>query len=132
MILTRFAIITGAVAIWAMGSVAAQAFEQTPGASAPAPAAPVTVPAPQPDLSFGNETRETKLKKKIRGLKLPRIGKISVPKLPGVGKISVPKLNFGLDLMYGSSEPADTGLGFSADTPTDDDLTILGKFKRRF
>ena len=130
MMRTRFAITTGALAIWAMGSVAAHSFEQTP--AAPAPAAPVTVPAPQPDLSFDDKTRVTGPKKKGRSLKLPVVGKISVPKLPGVGKISVPKLNFGLDLMYGSSEPADTGLGFSADLPTDDDLTILGKFKRRF
>ncbi len=116
---TRFAILSGAAAIWAMGSMAAQAFEQT--SVVPAPAAPISAPAAQPDLSFDTKTTQAEPKKKGRGLKLPV-----------VGKISLPKLNFGLDLMYGSSEPADTGLGFSADTPTEDDLTILGKFKRRF
>ena len=124
---TRFAILSGAAAIWAMGSMAAQAFEQTSVVPAP-----ISAPAAQPDLSFDTKTTQAEPKKKGRGLKLPVVGKISLPKLPGVGKISVPRLNFGLDLMYGSSDPADTGLGFSADTPTEDDLTILGKFKRRF
>ncbi|GBE43961.1 hypothetical protein BMS3Bbin10_02045 [bacterium BMS3Bbin10] len=119
---TRFAILSGAVVVWAMGSVAAQAFEQK--LLDPAPAASIAVPAQsQPNLSFGSEIRESKPKKKGRGLKLP-----------GVGKLSIPKLNFGLDLMYGSPETADTGLGFSADPGAtgDDDLTILGTFKRRF
>lgn len=117
----RFAILSGAVAAWAMGSVAAQAFEQTP--LAPAPAAAVTVPAPQPqpDLFFGSDIKEAEPKKKGRGLKLP-----------GIGKLSIPKLDFGLDLMYGSQESVDTGLGFSNDPAAEDGLTILGTFKRRF
>ena len=130
MIQNRFAIVAGAVALWAMGSVAAHAFEQTP--VAPAPAAPVMTPAPQPNLSFGDATAQAEPKKKGRGLKLPVVGKISVPKLPGAGKLSVFKLDFGLDLMYGSPASDDTGLGFSADPPADGDLTILGKFTRRF
>lgn len=114
----RFAILSGAVAAWAMGSVAAQAFEQR----TLAPAAAVTVPAqPQPDLFFGSDIKEAEPKKKGRGLKLP-----------GIGKLSFPKLDFGLDLMYGSQESADTGLGFSNDPAGDDGLTILGTFKRRF
>ncbi len=116
----RFAILFGAVAAWAMGSVAAQAFEQTP--LAPAPAGAVTVPAqPQPDLFFGSDIKEAEPKKKGRGLKLP-----------GIGKLSFPKLDFGLDLMYGSQESAETGLGFSTDPAAEDGLTILGTFKRRF
>lgn len=113
---TRIAMLS--VAVWAMGSIAAQAFEQTPLA----PPAPVTVPAqPQSNFSFGTKIEETGPKKKSRSFKLP-----------GVGKLSIPKLNFGLDLMYGSSQTDDSGLGFSADPATDDDLTILGTFKRRF
>jgi hypothetical protein len=46
--------------------------------------------------------------------------------------LSLPKLNFGLDLMYGSVENDETDLGFSDDSTTDNDLTILGKVKRRF
>ena len=133
MIQTRFATITGAVALWAMGSVAVLAFEQTP--VAPAPAAPVVVPAPQPALSFGDETTQAKPKKKGRGLKLPVVGEISVARvarLPVVRKLSIPKLDFGLDLMYGSSASDETGLGFSAEPPADDGLTILGRFTRRF
>ncbi len=115
---TRFAILSGVLAAWAMSSVAAQAFELK--SLAQAPAAPVIAPA-QPNLSFESETTAAKPKKKGRSLKLP-----------GVGEFSIPKLNFGLDLMYGSPEPDDTGLGFSADPATDDDITILGTFKRRF
>ena len=130
MIRTRFAIVTGAVALWAIGSVAAQAFEQMP--VIPAPVAPVVAPAPQPGLSFGGNTTQTEPKKKGRGLKLPVVGEISVPKLPGAGKFSFFKLDFGLDLMYGSTVNDETSLGFSADPPADGELTILGKFKRRF
>ncbi len=134
MIQIRFAIITAAVVLWAMGSVAAQAFEQTP--VDPAPPVPVAVPAPQPNLSFSDETTQAgtpqaEPKKKGRSLKLPIVGKISVPRLPGVGKLSFFKLDFGLDLIYGSPGPADAGLGFSG-AASEDGLTILGKVKRRF
>ena len=112
----RFAILSGAVAVWALGSFTAQAFEQR----SLAPAAPITVPA-EPNLSLESKSVTVAPKKKGRGLKLP-----------GVGKISIPKLNFGLDLMYGSPEPDDTILDFSTDSAADDDLTILGTFKRRF
>lgn len=114
----RFAVISGALFVWAAGSAAAFAFEQTP--LAPAPAAPITAPA-ESAPKFDGETKKLEPQKKSGGLKIP-----------GLGKLSVPKLNFGLDLMYGSPEKGDTDLSFSGESAGDDDVTILGTFKRRF
>ncbi len=114
----NFAIISGALGIWAVSSAAAFAFEQTPLAPAPS----VTVTAPEVTApKFDGETKKLELQKKSSGLKIP-----------GLGLFSVPKLNFGLDLMYGSPENDDAILRFSGDSASDDDLTILGKVKRRF
>ncbi len=113
-----FAFISGAFVVWAVSSAAAFAFEQTILAPAPAvTAAPVVEPAPKLD----GETENLNPQKKSGGMKIP-----------GLGMLSLPKLNFGLDLMYGSVENDETGLGFSGDSTTDNDLTILGKVKRRF
>ena len=110
----RFAIISGAIVVWAVGSATAFAFEQTP--MAPEPAATVTMPE-KTAQKFDGETKKLEPQKKSSGVKIP-----------GLGNLSVPKLNFGLDLMYGSPESDDTDLSFSGDN----DLTILGKVKRRF
>jgi len=110
-------IIAGIIGLWAMGSVTAHAFEQqTPQA----PAAPVIVPA-VPESSLDEKASEPQLQKKGRSFKLP-----------GIGMLSLPKLNFGLDLMYGTPETSDAELGFSSEPAGEDDLTIMGKFKRRF
>lgn len=55
-------------------------------------------------------------------------------KIPGLGTFSAPKLNFGLDLMYGDPDTDNTNLGFTNDPLIDksDDLTIMGKVKKRF
>ena len=112
----RFAVISGALFVWAVGSAAAFAFEQTPLA----PAAPITAPA-ESAPKFDGETKKLEPRKNSGGLKIP-----------GLGKLSVPKLNFGLDLMYGSPEKGDTYLSFSGESAGGDDVTILGTFKRRF
>ena len=119
MIGKRIVIIAGVVAVWAMGSVAAHAFEQQVPL-APAPAAPISVPA-DPVVSLDEKVKESEPQKKGRGFKLP-----------GIGKLSIPKLNFGLDLMYGTPETSETDLGFSSDPTGEDDVTIMGKVKRRF
>lgn len=120
----RIAVISGAVVLWSLGSVAAHAFEQT--TLAPSPAAPIAVPT-EPASKFSDDTKKSDLQKKSSGWKIPGLGK-----LPGVRKLSVPKLNFGLDLMYGSPENNDLDLQFSGEPVKDDDVTILGTFKRRF
>ena len=121
MIGKRFVIIAGVVAVWAMGSVTAHAFEQQQAApQAPMPAAPVTVPA-DPAMSLDEKVNESEPQKKGRGFKLP-----------GIGRLSVPKFNFGLDLMYGTPETSDTDLGFSSDSIGEEEITIMGKVKRRF
>lgn len=124
MIGKRFVIIAGVVAVWAMGSVTAHAFEQQQAApQAPMTAAPVTVPA-DPTMSLDEKVNESEPQKKGRGFKLP-----------GIGRLSVPELNFGLDLMYGTSETSETDLGFSSDSSDsigEEEITIMGKVKRRF
>jgi len=115
----RFVIIAGVVAVWAMGSVTAHAFEQQ-APVAPAPAAPISVPA-DPAMSLDEKVNESEPQKKGKGFKLP-----------GIGKLSIPKFNFGLDLMYGTPETSETYLGFSSDPAGEEEVTIMGKVKRRF
>lgn len=113
-----FAVISGALFVWLIGSATTHAFEQTPMVPAPdASIAERVAPAP----AFDGETKKPEAEKKNGGLKIP-----------GIGKLSVPKLNFGLDLMYGASEKDDADLRFSGESGGDDDVTILGKVKRRF
>ena len=114
----RFAVISGALIVWAAGPATAYAFEQTP--LAPSPPASITAPA-EPAAKFDGETKQLEFRKKSGGLKIP-----------GFGKWSLPKLNFGLDLMYGSPAMDDADLRFSGESIGDDDVTILGKVKRRF
>ena len=115
---TKVTVISGALVVWAVSSAAAFAFEQTPVAPAPAPAVKTPEEA-APKLD--GEATNLEPQKKSGGLKIP-----------GLGKLSIPKLNFGLDLMYGSPENKPTDLGFSGDSTSDGDMTILGTVKRRF
>ncbi len=121
MIGKRFVIVAGVIAVWAMGSVTAHAFEQQQAApKAPMPAAPVTLPADSA-MSLDEKVNESEPQKKGRGFRLP-----------GIGRLSVPKLNFGLDLMYGTPDTSETYLGFSSDSIGEEEITIMGKVKRRF
>ena len=115
---TKITVISGALVVWAVSSAAAFAFEQIP--VAPAPALAVKTPE-EAAPKFDGEATKLELQNKSGGLKIP-----------GLGKLSIPKLNFGLDLMYGSPENDATDLGFSGDSTGDDDMTILGTVKRRF
>ncbi len=122
----RFASKACAFAVWAVAASGAHAFEQTPlppPAAAPAVAPQGVAPLSPPDLSLDEQAKPALTQEeKQRGLKVP-----------GLGKITVPKLNFGLDLMYGSPESSNTDLGFTNDGLQDgDDLRIMGKMKRRF
>ncbi len=50
-------------------------------------------------------------------------------KIPGIGSLGVlPKLDFGLELLYGASEPQEAG----KEEHSNDDLTIRGTLKHRF
>ena len=121
----QFTIKVSAVVFWAVAVSGAHAFEQTPlpQASTPTAQPEVMVPSVAPNLSFGEQAKSPQAAdREKRGLKIP-----------GLGKVTVPTLNFGLDLMYGTPESDDTELGFTNDTNQgDDDLTIMGKVKRRF
>jgi hypothetical protein len=119
----RSALIAGVFALWALGPGTAHAFEQKSPQVTPVPAPSTTesaAPANRP-LSLEEIGKESKSDKTGRGIILP-----------GIGKLSIPKFNFGLDLMYGNSEPSDSELGFSSDLGGDEDVTIMGKVKRRF
>jgi hypothetical protein len=113
------AIIVSIFAVWLMSPGSANAFEQQ-GQVTPVPAAPVAK-AVHPAITLDQKLKSTEPQNSGRSFKLP-----------GIGKLSVPKLNFGLDLMYGNSEINDTDLGFSSDPAGEDDVTIMGKVKRRF
>lgn len=121
----QFAIRVSAVVFWAVAASGANAFEQTPlpQATSPSPTPQVTAPSVSPNYSLDSQAKpKQQVEKEQRGLKIP-----------GLGKVTIPRLNFGLDLMYGAPEESDTELGFSNDTNQgDDDLTIMGKVKRRF
>ena len=115
----RFAISLSVVVFWAFAASGAQAFEQTPLPQASGPAAPPQVVAPSvsPNLSLDDQAVAPQpTEKKKRGLKIP-----------GLGKVTIPSLNFGLDLMYGTPESDDTELGFTNDPDQgEDDLRIMG------
>lgn len=113
------AIIATIIAVWLMSPDSANAFEQQ-GQVTPAPAAPVAK-AVNPAITLDQKLKTTEPQNSGGGFKLP-----------GIGKLSLPKLNFGLDLMYGNPEINDTDLGFSSDPAGEDDVTIMGKVKRRF
>ena len=122
----RSVLIAGVIALWAVGSGTAYAFEQKKMPESTAAPAPMTV-APQPaapvdrTLSLDKLANESKPENKGRSLKLP-----------GIGSLSIPKLNFGLDLMYGNSESGESDLGFSSELDGEEDVRIMGKVKRRF
>lgn len=51
-------------------------------------------------------------------------------RIPGLGKLGVlPKMDFGLELLYGASEPKQPD---ASKDPTSDDLTIRGTVKHKF
>ena len=124
MVIRSIAIISGCLAVWAISPGTAIAFEQQ---QAPALAQPPGAPPPvagkgKSPLDLGKEVNST-AEEEDKGLKSP-----------GLGTFSAPKLNFGLDLMYGNPDTDTSNLGFTNDPLIDksDDLTIMGKFKKRF
>lgn len=101
-------------------SSAAFAFQevQQGGGRQPAPAVEAAVPAAGKGL----------------GLTVPDIGAKGSSgtevRIPGLGKLGVlPKLDFGLELLYGATEPRDIPPGRQQ---SQDDVTIRGSLKHRF
>jgi hypothetical protein len=94
----------------------ASAFEQTPEAP---PAAAATPPAPAPTAQLGT----------------PATGVAQPASAPSGAKVFgfgiLPKLDFGLELLYGDKQQQDLQLQQGA-LPDDNDVTVLGKFKRHF
>ena len=113
----RVIILVGALA--GVVSSAAFAFQevQQGGAKASAPAVQVAPPADGKGL----------------GLTVPDVGAKSSSgtevRIPGLGKLGVlPKLDFGLELLYGATDPKDAPPGRTQQ----DDVTIRGSLKHRF
>lgn len=101
---------------------AALAFE--PQQAGPASKPDASAPALSPDLN-----KELGLTDPMAPL--PKQGPGTEVRIPGLGVIGViPKMDFGLELLYGASEPSNRGL------PTDDadggDLAVKGRVKRSF
>ena len=108
--------ILSAVAVLALASTAAFAFQEQQAApsGAAAPAADSSKPAAA--------AAETQLAAPSAGTEV---------RIPGLGKLGIlPKMDFGLELLYGASEqkqPEPPGRDDSRD-----DLTIRGTVKHRF
>ena len=122
-----FAILAGFLAAGLVGPGHALAFEQQQAPMAVQP--PVAEPAPAPAVTIAPGALNLETKTGPSSGEKPK----KSLKLPGVGALTVPKLNFGLDLMYGQAEDDSTSLKFTNDPLVgDDDLTIMGKVKKRF
>jgi hypothetical protein len=111
-----------AVTLWAPSVLA---FEETKigvGAGNPAAGAPV-LEIPKSTGSGGKE-----LNLSGTGLSLGKTPGTEV-RIPGLGTVGVlPKLDFGLELLYGASEPK----GLPEDKADPDDVQIRGTAKYRF
>jgi hypothetical protein len=110
------AVLTGVTALLLAGP--ASAFEQTP--DAPPPAAAQAAPPAKPPTA--------QLATSAAGVAQPAPAP-SGAKVFGFGIL--PKLNFGLELLYGDKQQQDLELQQGA-LPDDNDVTVLGKFKRQF
>lgn len=123
MVIRSIAIISGCLVVWAMSPGPAMAFEQqAPVLAQPPGSPPSEVRKGESPLGLGKEA-ESPAEAEGTGLTLP-----------GLGAFTAPKLNFGLDLMYGNPDTDSSNLGFTNDPLIDktDDLTIMGKVKKRF
>ena len=112
------ALSAGVMATLLLGAGSALAFEETNEAppavlqvapEAKDPAMQLQTPAPAQAQAPATEKRETKL----------------------FGFSILPKLDFGLELLYSEPQAMDLQQGSPADEGNDD-LTVLGKVKRRF
>ena len=110
------AVLTGVTALLLAGP--AVAFEQTPEAP-PAAAAAVAAPTPAPTVQLATPAA---------GVTQP----VPAPTGSKVFGFSIlPKLDFGLELLYGDKQQQDLQLQ-QGELPDDNDVTVLGKFKKHF
>ena len=107
---------------WVISPGPAYAFQQTP--TAPAPKASIEAnDVNGKERTFDLELTESDVNVASKGKKR---------RIPGLGSLGVlPKMNFGLELLYSSEAPEDKSVPAAGDTDQDE-LTILGKVKRRF
>lgn len=105
--------------VLALVSTSALAFQEQGGAPPVAPTPQATQPAPaEKDLNFSAPN-------------IPSESAGTEVRIPGLGKLGVlPKMDFGLELLYGASEPAKQRE--PAETQPHEDLTIRGTVKHNF
>lgn len=117
---TIFAAGVVAMAAWGSAVSPAHAFQETP--VAPPVAAPGPSPATAPGLTFERDAAPSVL---------PETG---ADKTGRLGLNVLPKLNFGLELLYGpsTSDLANEPANAAEPAPAAEELTILGKIRRRF
>ncbi|MGI9383082.1 MAG: hypothetical protein ACR2PO_07995 [Methyloligellaceae bacterium] len=114
-------IAVGAVLFWAVGSGSAIAFQEVPTPSTPSLSGP----------QFNGRALSFDAKVPDGGGKAAE-EKSGAREKKGKGSVGfLPKMNFGLELLYGSSD-LDESSAPSITDPATDDLQILGKIKRRF
>jgi hypothetical protein len=109
---SALAIATGLAVVFS--AVSAFAFEQTPEAPPATTAAPTAQP---PALALG--TPSTAAAAKPAGTKSFGLGLL-------------PKLDFGLELLYGDRQQPQLQMEQSTLPELDNDVTVVGKFKKQF
>lgn len=118
----RIAIIAGCLAMWMSASTGVYAFEQQ--APVLSQTGPTALPSLLPEQKRGSPDEvPAPLTSKDAGKGMM---------IPGLGRLKMPNLNFGLDLMYSEDRKEDQNLGFTNDPLVENNVTIMGKVKRRF
>ena len=108
-----------------LGAIAspALAFQETTTGTAPGTPPAAAVPDAEPSKASGDSGKGL-------NFKVPEvsIGSGTEIRIPGLGSVGVlPKLDFGLELLYGASEPKGP-----PDRTDQDDVQIRGTIKHRF
>jgi hypothetical protein len=109
-----------------LGAIAspALAFQETTTGTPPGTPPAAAVPDGEPPKASGEPGKGL-------NFKVPEvsIGSGTDIRIPGLGSVGVlPKLDFGLELLYGASEPK----GLPPDRTDQDDVQIRGTIKHRF
>jgi hypothetical protein len=105
-----------------LGTIAspALAFQETTTGTAPGTPPAAAVPDAEPPPASGEAGKGL-------NFKVPEVS--TEIRIPGLGSVGVlPKLDFGLELLYGASDPK----GLPPDRTDPDDVQIRGTIKHRF
>ena len=112
----RIGLVAGVCAVLSTAASPVLAFQETP------------VPPPAEQATSKNE------KPAVPPMKLgdPSTDRQPAAKKRGFGLGLLPKLDFGLDLLYGDEQQREMELQSTPSLETDQDISVVGKVKRRF